>query len=188
MKIILASSSKLKSDLLDTVGIKHSCIGTEEPIVDEKDFYKFAMAKSLGKAKSVKAEGIIIGLDTITIINNKIVEKPKSLEEAKQNIIDASNNTTSVITGFTIINTETNETITDYAESFITLREIPECDIDYYIENEPSALYASGFILETYISNFIEEIKGSYYNIIGVPVEKIYKVLEGWNIHLKDME
>ena len=67
MKIILASSSKLKSDLLDTVGIKHSCIGTEEPIVDEEDFYKFAMAKSLGKAKSVKAEGIIIGLDSLLL-------------------------------------------------------------------------------------------------------------------------
>ena len=187
MKIILASTSKLKSDLLNTVGIKHTCVGTEEPVVDTTDFYEYAKEKAEGKAKQVQDEGIIIGLDTITIINNKIVEKPKTIEEAKQNIINSSNNTTSVITGYSIINTQTKETITGYQETTIKLREIPECDVDYYIEHEPDAMYVSGFVLETYISNFIEEIHGSYYNIIGVPVEKIYEQLEKWNIHLKDI-
>jgi len=187
MEIILASTSKLKSDILNTVGIKHRCVDSEEPVVDTNDFYEFAMKKAEGKAKFVKGKGIIIGLDTITIINNKIVEKPKSLEEAKQNLINSSNNITKVITGYSIINTETNEVITDYQETTISFRKIPECDIDYYIANEKDAMYASGFILETYMSNFVKEIKGSYYNIIGVPVEKIYEQLEKWNIHLKDI-
>ncbi len=188
MKIILASTSKLKSDILNTVGIKHKCVETIEPDVKETDFYQYAMKKSLGKARYIKEEGIIIGLDTITIINDKIVEKPKTIQEAEENIRNSSNNTTRVITGYTIINTETNSEITGYQESFITFREIPECDIKYYIENEKDAMYASGFILETYMSNFLKEIKGSYYNIIGVPVEKIYETLESWNIHLKDIK
>mgnify|MGYP004640847743 FL=1 len=48
-------------------------------------------------------------------------------------------------------------------------------------------MYASGFIIETVISNFIENINGSYYNILGIPVEKIYKYLLDWNMHLKDL-
>ena len=49
-------------------------------------------------------------------------------------------------------------------------------------------MYASGFIVETIISNFIKNINGSYYNILGVPVEKVYEYLLKWNIHLKDLE
>lgn len=187
MNIILASTSKTKSDILNIVGIKHTCQKSIELDVKEKDFYKYAEQKAIGKAKSVKDKGIIIGLDTITIINDKIVEKPKSIEEARENIVNSSNNTTTVITGYGIINTYTNEEVSGSTKTDITFRNIPTCDIDYYIQNEKDAMYASGFILETYMSNFIKEIKGSYYNIIGVPVEKIYEVLENWNIHLKDI-
>ena len=68
------------------------------------------------------------------------------------------------------------------------LNEISDEDIEYYIENEPGVMYASGFIVETIVSNFIKEINGSFYNILGVPVEKIYEQLLKWNIHLKDLE
>lgn len=56
------------------------------------------------------------------------------------------------------------------------------------MNNEPDVMYASGFIIETIMSNFIDEICGSYYNILGVPVEKIYEYLRSWNIHLKDLD
>ena len=65
---------------------------------------------------------------------------------------------------------------------------IKKQNIEYYIQNEPDIMYASGFIVETIISNFIKNINGSYYNILGVPVEKVYEYLLKWNIHLKDLE
>lgn len=49
-------------------------------------------------------------------------------------------------------------------------------------------MFTSGFIVETIVSNFIKNINGSFYNILGVPVEKIYEHLLDWNIHLKDLE
>lgn len=193
MKLILASTSKLKNEILNKVGMNHDNIKSEfEEISDNtNDVYKYVMDLSYGKAKSVEnkvTECIILGIDTVVYLNNKIIEKPKNIEEAKSNLINSAGKTTSVITGLTLINKITNEVIQDYQETKITLRDISNDDIEYYIENEPNVMYASGFIVETIASNFIDGINGSFYNILGVPVEKIYENLLKWNIHLKDLE
>ena len=122
------------------------------------------------------------------MVGNKILEKPESIHEAKENLRLCSNNTFKVITGIALINQMNNELVSDYQETFITLNKIDECDIDYYIENDSNVLYASGFTIETVVSNFINKIEGSFYNILGIPVEKIYEYLLKWNIHLKDLD
>ncbi|MGN1372120.1 MAG: Maf family nucleotide pyrophosphatase [Candidatus Coprovivens sp.] len=191
MKITLASTSKFKNNILNTVGIHHNSVA---PICDEfsnySNPYDYVKDLSLKKATSIKDidTDIIIGLDTIVLINDKIVEKPKNIEEAKDNLRNSSNNKTKVITGITLINKKNNETKTDYQETIVSFNNIAKQDIDYYIENEKDALYASGFIIETICSNFISKIEGSYYNILGVPVEKIYQMFNNWNIYLKDIE
>lgn len=190
MKITLASTSKFKKEILNRVGIKHNSVDPKcEEISDHKNPYEYVKEISLNKARSIEdtETDIILSLDTIVLINNQIIEKPLTIEEAKENLRNSSNNTTSVITGITIINKITNEVITDYQESKITFNRICEEDIEYYIENEPDAMYASGFIIETYCSNFIKKIEGSYYNILGVPVEKIYEILNKMDIYLKDI-
>ena len=190
MKITLASTSKFKKEILNRVGIKHNSVDPKcEEISDHKNPYEYVKEISINKARSIEdtETDIILSLDTIVLINNQIIEKPLTIEEAKENLRNSSNNTTSVITGITIINKITNEVITDYQESKITFNRICEEDIEYYIENEPDAMYASGFIIETYCSNFIKKIEGSYYNILGVPVEKIYEILNKMDIYLKDI-
>lgn len=190
MKITLASTSKFKKEILNRVGIKHNSVDPKcEEISDHKNPYEYVKEISLNKARSIEdtETDIILSLDTIVLINNQIIEKPLTIEEAKENLRNSSNNTTSVITGITIINKINNEVITDYQESKITFNRICEEDIEYYIENEPDAMYASGFIIETYCSNFIKKIEGSYYNILGVPVEKIYEILNKMDIYLKDI-
>lgn len=193
MKLILASTSKFKNKILDQVSMHHDNIESDfdETSVKNNNVYKYVQTLSLGKAKSVEnkvKEGIILGLDTVVYVDNKIIEKPHSLEEARNNLKLSSGKTSLVITGIALINKYTNEIIQDYQETKITLNEICDEDINYYIENEPSAMYASGFVIESVASNFIKNINGSFYNILGVPVEKIYEYLIKWNIHLKDLE
>lgn len=190
MKITLASTSKFKNQILDTVKIKHDQIAPNcEEISNQKDPYEYVKDIAKQKLDSVSNYNtdILISLDTIVLINNKIVEKPTTIEEAKQNLRDSSNNTSKVITGIAMLNKITNETIITSQETLITFNKIDEEDIEYYIENESDAMYASGFIVETICSNFINKIEGSYYNILGVPVEKIYELLQNWGIKLKNI-
>ena len=194
MKLILASTSSFKNNLLNQVKLNHQSMESnfDETTIKNNNVYEYVQELSLGKANSIKDkvnDGIILGMDTVVYVNNQTLEKPKDLDEVKKFIKLCANNTTEVITGFTLINTKTNETITDYQVTYVTLRNIPDKDIDFYIKKEPGALYASGFIIETSISNFIEKIDGSFYNILGAPVEKIYKYLNTkWNINLEDLE
>lgn len=191
MKITLASTSKFKNNIFNKVGLKHYCMApTCEEISFKTNPYEYAKELSLNKALSIKDKAetdIVIGLDTIAYINNRIIEKPSSIEEAKNNLRESSNNITKIISGIAIINKKTNQIINEYQESTIRFNEITESDINYYINNEPEALNASGFILETIMSNFIDKIEGSYYNIQGAPVEKIYSILKEMGLNLEEI-
>lgn len=191
MKLILASTSNFKSNVLKQACIKHTKkeINYIETKKNNENIYEYVKRLSLEKAYSVDSNDcIILGLDTVVSVGNKILEKPKSINEAKDNLRLCSNNTFKVITGIALINKINNEIVNDYQETVITLNKIDECDIDYYIDNDPNVLYASGFTIETVVSNFINKIEGSFYNILGIPVEKIYEHLLKQNIHLKDLE
>ena len=193
MKVVLASTSKFKNQVLDTVGIKHSSIDSnyDETLLKEENVYEYVKELAFGKANNIidkVNDSLIIGLDSIVYANNKILEKPKDINDAKEAIKMCKNNITSVITGISIINQKTNEIIKDYAETKIKLRDIDDIDIDYYLNNEPDIMHASGFIIETIMSNFIEKIEGSYYNILGVPVDIIYKYINEMGYYLADLE
>lgn len=192
MKLVLASTSKIKNEILNKVGMKHSNVkSTFEEISNNKEnVYEYVKELAYGKACNacMDDKSIILGLDTVVYVNGKILEKPKSIDEAKQNLKICSSNTSYVITGIALINKYNNQVINDYAETKVILNDICDEDIEYYIENEPDVMYASGFVIETIASNFIKKIDGSFYNILGVPVEKIYEYLKNWNIYLKDLE
>lgn len=193
MKVFLATTSKFKNEILDTAGIKHSMFESsfDENSIKENNVYEYVKKLSLGKANSVidkVDDGLIIGLDTVVYADNKVLEKPKDPKEAREAIEMCKNNITSVITGIAIVDTKTKKIINDYCETKVTLRYIESADIDYYMENEPNIMYVSGFVIETIISNFIDKIEGSYYNILGVPVETIYKYINNMGYNLKDLE
>lgn len=193
MKVTLASTSEYKNNLLDIVKFNHYQIASdfEEVSSSRGNVYEYVKDLALGKAKSVEdkvVDGIILGLDTVVYACGKILEKPKTLEEAKEYIAMCAGKTTEVITGIALINKENGVVIQDMCVTKVSLRKMSEEDISYYIANEPLALKVSGFVIETVMSNFIEKIDGSYYNILGVPVETIYKHIEQMGYTLKDLE
>ena len=193
MKIVLATTSKIKNEILDTVMIKHLQVESDfdEKQLEDTDVYEHVKRLSLGKAQSILSkvkDSIVIGLDTVCYVDGLILEKPSSVEEARAHVERCKNNTTLIVTGLTMINQLNGNLINTYVETKVSLRDIPEKDIDFYIKNEPNYMYASGFILETVLSNFIDKIEGSYYNILGVPVETIYKYINSWGYNLEDLE
>ena len=192
MKITLATSSKFKSDILKKSGIKHTCLNTDaEELSCKKNIFEYTMEISAIKARAcanMVSEGIVIGLDTVVDINGLIIEKPKTIEEGKNNLRMASNNVTKVITGITLINLDTEEVETTTQTTSIYMKKITEEELDYYISNESDILNVSGFVFENIASCFIDRIEGSYYNILGGPVEKIYEILKKQNVKLSELD
>ena len=193
MKLILASTSNYKSKLLNQTKLKHIQIENnfDEKTIKNNNVYEYVKELSLKKALNIKNKvktGIILGMDTVVFVNNQTLEKPKDNNEIRKFLKMCSNNTTEVITGITLINKKTNEIINDYVITYVTLRKISDKDIDFYIKTEKDALNVSGFIIETSISNYIEKIEGSFFNILGAPVETIYKYLQKWEISLEDLD
>lgn len=162
MKLVLASTSKFKSEILNKVKLKHLVLENnfDESTLKCDDVYEYVMNLAYGKANSIKykKDSVILGLDTVLYVNNKILEKPKDIEEAKENIRISSNNISKVITGICLINTNTKEVVKDYQETLIELNNISEEDIEFYIKNEKDALYVSGFVIESVLSNFIKKL------------------------------
>ena len=190
MKIVLASTSKFKSDILSRVHIKHECMSIDyEENSSESNYIEYVKDLALGKAMCLKdkVDGIIIGIDNVVVCDDEIIEKPESIEEARSNLVKASNNVSKVVSGLAIIDTINNKVINTYQETLVYMNEISEEDINYYIDNEEGVMYAAGFIIENIASNFINKIEGSYYNILGVPVEKIYEILKDMGYSLKDI-
>ncbi len=191
MKLTLASTSKYKRNILDRVMLKHDSIKPLcDEISDKQDPYEYCMDIAKQKILSIEneiKEGIIIALDCIVLINNKVCEKPASLQEAKENLKLCSNNSSKVVTGIAIKNQETNELVLDYQESTVYFKTIIDEDIDFYLSHEEDILESAGFIIENVASNFIDHIDGSFYNVLGVPVEKIYTILNKMDIYLKDL-
>ncbi len=187
MKIILASNSPRRKELIKKICEKFEKI---KPEVDEKIIlekiknrnpYKIACILAFEKAKSVLnkfKKGIVLGADTIVVLKNEIIGKPDSKKHAISILKKLNNSTHRVITGIALINVETFETIVDYDVSYVTFKKLSLKDIRDYIDKNNILDKAGAYAIQEGADPFIKKIKGSYYNIVGLPVEKLKKILK----------
>lgn len=186
MRIILASQSPRRRELLDLIKIKYEVIPSNEDETFEEGLSIEEQSKRLAyiKAKSVfnKTEGdrIVIGSDTMVIYNNKVYEKPKDVEDARRMINDLKNQKHQVITSLCVLISKGNEykEYIDYDIAEVYLKDISEDDIEKWI-NEGSPLDKAGaYAAQTEFAVHVDKIVGNYSTIVGLPVHKLYDVIK----------
>ena len=182
MKLILASNSPRRKDLLEKLGYEFDVVVSEyqeqsfssDPILTATTF-------ALGKAKAVfenlkdKDSVVVLGADTIVYCENEIIGKPKDEKDAFNMIKKLSGKTHEVITGFCLINTD--KIITDYVTSNVKFYTLSDDEIASYIK---SGLYkgkAGGYGIQDEDCKLVESYSGSLNNIIGLPTEKVQEYL-----------
>jgi septum formation protein len=136
MEIVLASTSKFKSEILSRCHIKHKCMSINYEENSNKSNYKeYVMELALGKAECLRnlVNGIIIGIDNVVVMDGKIIEKPRSLEEARCNLINSSNNLSNVICGLAIIDTINHRMVNTYVETLVYFNNIDDEDMLVYL-------------------------------------------------------
>ncbi len=193
MKLILASNSKWRKEILDMANLKYTAISSDldESIVEYTNPKEYVEKLSRLKAENVASkveEGIIIASDTIGYMNNEKFEKPKNREEAFQNMKKLSGNINYTATGVTIIDLYKQKTVSFVEITEIYLNKMSDDEINWYIDHEASVYDCSGYAIDTSASLFVEKINGDYKSIIGLPIHRIYEELKKLGYTVNDLE
>lgn len=191
LKIILASRSRQRKLVMDSLGIDYSII---PPDIDEKVFRDKNLKIRAKKIAQAKAEhinktnkGIIIASDTFSVCQGVVLEKPKNLNEAKKMLKVQSNNVSILYTGFCYIDDVNNIKFSTTTITKYSLRELSDLEIDNFVENNPVLQWAASFSpAYIYQSTFVKKINGSHTGLVyGFPTEFLIPCLLKSGVLLK---
>lgn len=190
MKLILASNSRTRKEVLNKVGLIYEVIPSNiEEHSDKIDPKEYVMdlskQKGLAVAKGLK-EGVILSADSIIYIDDKKLEKPKTREQAKLMLQNLSGRVNYAVTGVTIIDLYQDKTITLNEVTEVYFDELTDEEIDWYIDNEQYIFERCGYADKSAV--YIPKINGDYYNILGMPINRVYKELNKLGYKLSDFK
>ncbi len=198
-KIILASKSIDRSKILNRLKIPFETLSTNINEGDYKDKFSnpIDLVKELAKAKALKAKEllrseeigtIIIAADTIVEFNGKIIGKAKNEIEAFQILKSLANRSHNLITGIAITSVDDTKIIIDYDTTVVTFLDLSDDDIRNYLKSEEWKGRAGAYSIRDRASLFVKEIRGSPSNVIGLPMQKIFKILKTeFNLNLFEL-
>ena len=183
-RLILASASPRRRELL--AGCDLDFVLAEKFECEEcypADLEAEKVAEYLSQLKSnayphtLSERDILLTADTVVILGDKILGKPHTEEEAVEMISTLSGATHKVVTGVTLRTTE--RTISFSAESLVSFRTLDAEEIGYYVEKYRPLDKAGAYGIQEWIGYIgIEGIEGSFYNVMGLPVQRLYAVLK----------
>ena len=180
--ILLASQSPRRKELIGKLGLPFEIkkIVFDESYPSEINRYDVPVYLALKKSKKVKElknNELLLTADTVVILNNEILEKPSTLQEAKKMIGLLSNNTHEVITGVCLKSNQRTESFS--VKSTIHFAEITDEEIEFYVNTYEPLDKAGGYGIQEWIGMIgVKKIVGSYYNVVGLPVHEIYQTLK----------
>lgn len=173
-KIILASSSPRRRDILTKMGLEFEIIPSDfEENLESLDFAyekieELAYNKAKSVAVSIEIPALVIGADTVVILDEKILGKPKDETEACQMLQALSGNKHSVVTSICIIDSVSSEKKILSTTSFVEFNVLSDDLIKNYIKNYNPLDKAGSYGIQELPEGFIANIEGSYENIIGL--------------------
>lgn len=192
MKLILASNSRTRRDILDRMGLKYEVKPSNiEEQSDKSNTREYVEDLSKQKAESVVKlykDGIILSADSIICIGKEKLEKPKSKNDAKRMMKKLSGKINYAITGVTIIDLYQNKNITFSEVTKVYFDELDDDEINWYVENEEFILERCGYSLAGKSAIYIPKIDGDYYNVLGLPINRIYKNLRKLGYRITDFK
>ena len=182
--IVLASKSPRRQELLKGIGIDFS-IQTKEvdesypqrlPVIDVAPFLSLKKAKAFEDTE-LPDNYMVITADTVVIVENEILGKPKDRDDAVRMLEMLSGKVHKVVTGVTVHTKEKTKTFS--VVSKVTFEKLDNQEVNYYIDNFKPYDKAGAYGVQEWIGYIgVSNVEGSYYNVMGLPTQKLYKVLK----------
>ncbi len=180
MRLVLASASPRRKEILQKNGFTFEIVKSDCQETNQESAVNTAKNNALLKAKDVydklNDNGVVVlGADTVVVIGDKILGKPKTEEEAQEMLKSLSDKTHQVITGYAIVSK--SGIINDYDISEVTFNRLTDEIIKAYIKTGSPMDKAGAYGIQDGFP-LLKELKGSLSNVIGLPIEKIKSVLQ----------
>jgi len=180
--IILASESTRRVDILRTLGVSFAII---PPDIDEsrkkdeppKEYVLRVSHEKAHKVGSHFPDKWVIAADTVVVYKNKILGKPMNEKEAFNMLKTLSGKWHKVITGFCVLNLSKNITYRDAVETKVFVRDLYDEEIKRYIKTSEPLDKAGSYAVQGRGGYMVKEIKGSYTNVVGLPICEIAEAL-----------
>ncbi|PIQ89833.1 MAG: septum formation protein Maf [Candidatus Omnitrophica bacterium CG11_big_fil_rev_8_21_14_0_20_42_13] len=190
--LILASKSRARAELLKKCGFKFKIFPSnarELKVLPHHAVKEILIKNALNKAKTVSGyfkKGAVIAADTVVLQGGRIFGKPSNLKDAFLTIKRLSNAPSSVYTGLAVIDIENKKGYVDYCKTKVWLSKLSDKEIKNYLKNSKGRHinFAGGFDIQGRGSLFIERIEGCFYNVVGLPLPKLYKLLKKCGIEI----
>lgn len=183
-EIVLASNSPRRKELLQRMGVNfkvRTLFGIDESYPDSLRGEDIVCYISRNKAKayqsSMAPNELLITADTIVYVDGEVMGKPKNAEQAKEMLHKLSGKPHQVITGVTIVTAKRTENFG--VTSQVKFTNITDEEINFYVDNYLPFDKAGAYGIQEWIGIVaVEKIKGSYFNVVGLPVQRLYQKLK----------
>ena len=190
MKLILASASPRRRELLTQVGVSFviEVSDVEEVLDDTLSPELQVQSLALQKAQAVAAQhkdGLVLGADTVVVDAGSLLGKPQNTEEAAEMLRSLSSKWHQVMTAVALV--DANDTKHEWMSVEITnvkFRDLTEDDIAAYVATGESMDKAGAYGIQGYGALLVERIEGCYNNVVGLPLQLVAKGLRNWGINL----
>lgn len=182
--IVLASKSPRRQELLKGIGMSFiiKTKDVDEHYPSQLSSYEVAPYLSVKKSEAFNDDELpdnymLITADTIVVIDDEILEKPKNADDARKMLHFLSGKVHKVITGMTIRTREKTKTFS--ATSKVTFDELDENELEYYIDKFKPYDKAGAYGIQEWIGYVgVANVEGSYFNVMGLPTQKLYQMLK----------
>lgn len=188
MNIILASSSPRRQEILGMFNldftIKSSDINED---INVKNPYELVETLAFNKAMEISKDdldALVIGADTVVHINGEILGKPKTNEEAFNMLKSLSGKKHEVVTGVALVCKSKGIEIKSHEITNVHFKDISDEEVLSYIKTGDPLDKAGAYGIQGIASVFIEKIEGCYFNVVGLPVSRLYTLLGRIGVNL----
>lgn len=186
-KIILASASPRRKEILEATGLKFSIDAGdyEEDMTLGLEPPQLARFLSSEKAKNIAAKyknALVIAADTFIVFKGSLMGKPHTREEARRMLTLLNGKAHSVITGFTIIDTNTKKKLSRSVETKVYFRKMTAQEIEAYVKTGEPLDKAGAYAIQGIGAVIIKKIEGDYFNVVGLPLSSLTGALKKFGV------
>jgi len=186
-KIVLASASPRRAELLRQTGIKFEVepAANEEAPFKTGDPHEYARSLSLSKAREVGArhnDALVIAADTFGMLDGRFIGKPRTPAGAVKILESMSGKRHTVISGFTVLDSRSGDYVSRSVETGVYFRKLSRGEVEAYVTTGEPLDKAGAYAIQGKGAALVERIEGDYYNVVGLPLAALAEALKEFGV------